>query len=204
MTNFRTLEGDIMVGTSAEDDDRIDNGQNLFSEVVFDSSSISLVFESGIGGYYPLEDEHMVQEGSDEFYYPHINETSMSPYVESKKELEVFETDIKIRYMKANGEFYVVSQNEIAAYSPVYFVHNEEPYAARDPLLARPGTEFEGDELLGLDEVSEPIEVENLRTGYSRPLDYDVVADIVDNGNNNGLLRLEKPDDIIRSITRDL
>lgn len=204
MVDINSVEGDIFVGQSAEEDERVKNDDDLFSEVVFRSDEISLIFSSAIGGYYPINEQHIMTEDGETVYYPYINETRMLPYFQDASDLELFEENVSIRYLKINGDIFVLSQNEITAYSPIYFLHNDTAYASRDSLLAKTHSSYDGDELLEINSVENPVHVEELQTGYSRPLNYDKVSEIIENDEMNGLLKLEEPEDITSSVFRSL
>lgn len=204
MEGFRFLDGDLLTGSSAEDNENINDGENMYHRVVFESEYMSFEFRSGIGGYYPLEDSHLMIEDQNEVYYPHINETQMTPYLQSTEELTQFKKDVSIKYTIVSGDLYVVSQNDITAYGPIFFHINGVPYAAKDPLLVTPEESYKGDKFLGIDSVDQPIQVENIRTGYSNPIEYDTLSEIIQNDKMNGLLKLEEPNDVLSAITNEL
>jgi len=204
MVEFRFLEGKLLVGHSAEDDDRIENGEEMYRNVVFENQHLSLEFKSGIGGYYPLDDEDIQEEDNKDIYYPHVNETQMNPFFGNTEGFDEFVQDVLLKYVVVNGDMYVVSQNEITAYGPIFFHNSGVPYVAKDPMLMEPQGPYDGDEFLGIEPVDQPIQVENIETGYSEPVDYDMLAEVIRNDDMNGLVKLEEPEDILYSMTREL
>lgn len=204
MTDFNFLEGDLLVGASAEGDERVEDGENMYYSVVFQSEHVSLEFRSGIGGYLPVEEDHFQYNGQREVYYPYVNETQVTPHFQSTDGLDLLEEGVSLKYLVVEGELYVVSQNEITAYSPIFFHQNGVPYVARDLVLFVPEESYQGDDFLGIDSVDQPVQVENVETGYSNPVEYEVLAEIIENDRMNGLLKVEEPDDMLSDITTEL
>ena len=198
--------GTLFAGQTAEEDESYDgdNLERLRSGIVFDTGDFEVLFRSGIGSYLPLEDNHFTEENGESFYYPYPNETiaEVDNPRANTSEMEVIQESVSLRYRVVGTQVFVITQSEVTAYSPVHVVVDDELYAMESPIVAGDGTDFESDDLLGLDARSGCSPVRNVRTDVKMPVDKDEVTRLLEEEEFNGALELQDPD--TRSYVREL
>lgn len=204
MVEFNSFTGRILLGQHASEDDRYDDDvEDLFSPVVFDAERFDIVLYSGMGGYYSIEDDHIQTVDGEQVYFPYENEANAEVAVGGlPDDIDFTEkaTDVQIQYAEVDGEVYLRSQNEITAYGGQHLVIDGNLYRIHDSLLVVRDETTDTDEFLDIPAVEEPVLVENVETGHARPLEYDRVAELVENDEPNGALKLQEPDSVIAEL----
>lgn len=198
MVSFQAVKGDLYVGESAEEDDRIDSekASEMYSQVVFVNDQIDLRFYSGIGGYIPFSEDSVVEEYGDKVYYPYYNETVAEVAINTDQDLELYEEDVSLLYALVEGDMYVKSESEITAYGGNHLVAHEQVYKVVDPLITKPTGESDRDEFLDVDSVEKPVRVKNVETGVKVPINYDKIVDL-NESERTGALKIREPDAVL-------
>lgn len=204
MVQFDFLEGDLFVGKLPDDHHAAesDNADSLYRYVVFKSDAVDLRFYSAIGGAFPVKETsfHETEDGR-EVYYPYCNESEAELHTKYHNgELVSFKEDVRLEYAIVDGDVYVRSQNDITAYGGIPLLADGTLYQVQDSLLFEPGESSPRDEFLGMNPTEDPVRVKNLETGYSNPVSYNTVADLVENDDPNGALKVIEPADMMRSL----
>lgn len=205
MVSFQAVQGDLYVGESAEEDDRIDSekASEMYSQVVFVNDQINLRFYSGIGGYIPLSEDNIVEEYGDKVYYPYYNETVAEIAINTDQALELYEEDVSLLYALVQGDMYVRSESEITAYGGNHLVANEQVYKVVDPLITKPTDESDRDEFLDVDSVEKPVRVKNVETGVKVPINYEKIVDL-NESERTGALKIQEPDAVLTQAFNSL
>lgn len=199
MTEFNLLEGSLYVGDSADNDERMSGDtDDLYSHAVFQSDTLNITFYASIGGYFPVGDIHIQTVDGSDVYYPHQNETTVELHIGDLDDgLKKLYDSVSIQYSTVNGNLYICSQNEITAYGGTYLVCDSELYKIPASLLYHPDGQSIHDEFLDIEPVEEPVLVQNVDSEYSKPVSYDRLAELVENVEPNGALKLREPDNIL-------
>lgn len=205
MASFHAVQGDLYVGESAEEDDRIDSekADKMYSQVVFVNDKINLRFYSGIGGYIPLSEDNISEEYGDRVYYPYYNETVSEVAINTDQDLTLYEEDVSILYALVEGEMYIRSESEITAYGGNHLVVNGEVYKVVDPLITKPTGTSQNDEFLDVESVEKPVRVKNVETGVKVPVEYDKVVDL-NESERAGALKVNEPDAVLTQAFSNL
>lgn len=207
MAEFKLVEGTLFVGTTAADAEQVtDDVTDRYSYAVFKAGSFAVTFHSGHWGSYPVTDAHIQETDEGPVYYPYHNETVAEVQVgERDATLDMAVDTVSLRYATVDGDLYICSQNEITAYGGTYLVRDDDLYKVHDSLFSRPdGVVSERDPFLDIAPVEEPVRVQHVETGYSKPVPYDQVATLVENDEPNGALKLREPDNILDTVTDTL
>lgn len=207
MVDFNLLEGTLYVGESPDPERFEDNDPpaHLHSCAVFESDRITIAFYTGIGGSYPVRDAHLRERDGNTVYYPHQNEAIAEVNVgDIDEELDTFAEDVCLRYATVDGETFICSDYEVTAYGGTFMVVNEDIYEVKDNLLFTPEDRSEPDEFLGIESVEEPVAVRNVSTGYTLPVTYSRVSELIENDEPNGALQLREPDNVLAAATSEL
>jgi len=188
MVDFQKLTGDLYV----EEVDDNSPKDYFYKYAVFKSSNISIVL-TGLR-YYQIKESNFEQESERTFYYPYFNETSarIHPY-DLENDLDILKENITIKYTIVNNNIYIKSKSEITAYGGINLYINNGIYKLHTPPLLKSGEDFEKDDFLGIEEISEAVLVENIQTGIKSPVKENKMTSLLKNDENNGLLRLEEP-----------
>jgi hypothetical protein len=209
MDSFETITGSLMVSNSPDSDENIDPDvrEYLYGNVLFVSDEITLRFYSAMGGYFPVKEEHFATVSEDTFYYPYYNETKVSIEIsdDSKDNLRVLKEDVKLEYKTNDKDTYIRSGSEITAYGGFHYSSNGNIYKCHESLLLPPGDDTEEDSFLGIESVTEPVTVENIQTGYTVPIEYSVVENIIESDEvNNGILKVSSENSITNWLSQTL
>jgi hypothetical protein len=202
MTQFDYIEGDLYVGQSNEDNEYFEGEGDAYRRVTFATDRFSLVFRVIGSGYFPLNDEHIVQ-GTRTVFYPHQNEVSTElRFDKPEVEDELFEENISITYTTIDGEIYIRSQNQLT-YSQTYIIRNDEIYRVIDE--TRDEKPYDGDDFLDVNEVQqENVLVENIDDGITSPLSYATVRREIESDDLNGAIRVQDVDTPVEHIANFL
>jgi len=201
MVSFEKVQGNLYVGESAEDDDRINSekASEMYSQVVFISDQIDLRFYSGVGRYIPLSENNIVKKNGGNVYYPHYNETVSEVAINTNQDLELHEDNVSLLYSSVQGDIYVRSESEITAYSGNHLVANEEVYKLVNPIMAEPTGESDRDEFLNVNSVDKPIQVKNVETGVEVPINYEKIVNL-NESERTGALKIQMPRDVSTQV----
>ena len=205
MTDFSFIKGDLLVEKSAKEDERLEDGENRYSRAMFQSENVNFMFQLSIGGYFPVKERSFETVNNKRVYYPYRNETSVElQFSPQSSNFEVLEENIHVEVVSVGSDLYIRSQNEVTAYGGTYVIVDNNLYEIVPSLLMGPRGPFEGDEFLGIEEESEPVRIENLSSGYSTPVSYDRVAEIVENENKNGALKVREPENALSNLIKEI
>jgi len=196
---FSVLTGTLFAGETAEENEshKGENRERLRRGVVFDGGDFEILFNSGIGGYLPLEDNHLRQEDGHTIYYPYYNETVAevdNPRVDTS-DMEVVQETVSLLYKVVDGRLFVKSQSEVPAYSPLNLVVNGKIYSVESPFMHE-GQGYDGDLFLGLESRDDTVLAEDLQTGVKMPVDREMVVEMLDSEDSNGCLEVRDPEQI--------
>lgn len=200
------FNGELYVSEIGDQHDRLDEGD--VSGVVFKHEDMNLLFRSAIGGRFIFERSHIRKKDEKNVYYPHFNETTVemnNPKV-YQKTLKKVEEDVSVGYLVASDNLYVRSQVEVATYSPIHIVVNENLYAIRDPLLVEGGRDFAQDKFLGFQPSKNSVRVKNVQSGLTKAVDRDKIDNLINNNRSNGAIHVSDPENMkpVQSKVRDL
>ncbi len=194
MVNFKKATGNLFVGKSAKNSDRISGeSQNyLYEFALFRSKDFNIVLSSGIGRYYPVKENDIV----DNTYYPYFNEAKCTIETIENDNVELFKENVNIEFAVFNDEMFIKSDSEITAYGGFYLVINEQVYKVHNSLLVNSSEDSGKDNVLNIEPVSNAIKVENMNTNYILPVNETKIRDIVESDAKNGALRIREPENI--------
>lgn len=202
------LVGDIYLGKSEEDNPLFkgENPEEIRRSVVFSGENNTFLFRSNMSGIF-YNDSYFVEEDGKKVYYPEYNEVSAEfRHSIDLSELELAATDVYLKCIVTHNNLFIVSQNDITAYTPNYLVVEDEVYKIENSLLmsADVSDSVETyDSFLGIDTAGS-VKLENVLTGTVGYVDRSKIEELIDNESPNGALKVGEGSSILQQIVNQI
>lgn len=183
-----------------------DKSSNYYENLAFISCSgnVKIAFHSIMSNRLPISTDNFQQINDKCLFYPPVNEVCATyVYTYDKTDKDLIKENVNLEYTIINDQLYLTAKSEVTAHS-IMFKDNSEVYEVEKPLIFMDSDKYEGDELLNIGSVTDPILVRNLRTNVAVPLSHEKVMSEIENNENNGIIEVTFPNNPVKDVIKCL
>lgn len=203
LIDFGVIMGELHTAKPKQTYPNVDD-THLYDSLIFKSPFIDLKFRD-VTGPIRFTEEHITTEsdGQDILYAP-VLETEIGLYYKSEHvNSTLYQTDIGVRYVSTQDQFYILTQFDFNQYGPVHFWYDENLYKIHSSWYDQEIEDDFTDPFFNSEVSDSDLVVENIITHQSEPVPKTTLQErLNDNPDVSGALPLASinGDHIVRTV----